>query len=142
MVPVPSSDQADISDYFFIELKQTGEGGGGGSAQEFFKIIMQGVNKSHPNVYLDNSQITKHAKYSIPSWIAKICLSNRSNIYRAKVMLCIWWDQFGVVYYEFLKPSITITRGSVSNAIDAFEPKIEGETATVPRKTQQRYPPV
>jgi hypothetical protein len=23
-------------------------------------------------------------------------------------MLCIWWDQFGVIYYELLKPSETI----------------------------------
>ena len=32
------------------------------------------------------------------------------NIYGAKVMLCIWWDQLCVVYYERLKPSETITR--------------------------------
>ena len=32
-------------------------------------------------------------------------------------------------------------RGSVSNAIDTFEPSIEGETATVPRETRQTYPP-
>ena len=32
-------------------------------------------------------------------------------------------------------------RGSVSNAIDAFEPSIEGETSTVPRETRQSYPP-
>ena len=31
------------------------------------------------------------------------------NIHGAKVMLCIWWDQLGVVYYELLKPSTTIT---------------------------------
>lgn len=24
-------------------------------------------------------------------------------------MLCIWWDQFGVIYYELLKPNETIT---------------------------------
>jgi len=34
----------------------------------------------------------------------------RSNIHGAKVTLCIWWDQLGVVYYELLKPSETITR--------------------------------
>ena len=34
----------------------------------------------------------------------------RPNIHGAKVMLCIWWDQLGVVYYELLKPSETITR--------------------------------
>ena len=32
-------------------------------------------------------------------------------------------------------------KGSVLNAINAFEPSIEGETAIVPRETQQSYPP-
>ena len=27
----------------------------------------------------------------------------------SNVMLCIWWDQLGVVYYELLKPTETIT---------------------------------
>ena len=31
-------------------------------------------------------------------------------------------------------------RGSVSNAIDTFEPSIEGETATISRETRQSYP--
>ena len=26
-----------------------------------------------------------------------------------KLMLCIWWDQLGVVYYELLQPKETIT---------------------------------
>ena len=33
----------------------------------------------------------------------------RPNIHAAKVMLCIWWDQVGVIYYELLKPNETIT---------------------------------
>ena len=36
------------------------------------------------------------------------------------------------MYYELLRPSF---KGSVSNAIDAFEPSIEGEMATVPKET-------
>ena len=32
----------------------------------------------------------------------------RPNIHGAKVVLLIWWDQLGVVYYEPLKPSETI----------------------------------
>ena len=32
----------------------------------------------------------------------------KPNIHGAKVMLCIWWDQKGVLYYELLKPSETI----------------------------------
>ncbi|CAH2108047.1 unnamed protein product [Euphydryas editha] len=33
----------------------------------------------------------------------------KPNIHGKKVMLCIWWDQLGVVYYELLNPSETIT---------------------------------
>lgn len=33
----------------------------------------------------------------------------KPNIHGKKLMLCIWWDQLGVVYYELLKPSETIT---------------------------------
>ena len=32
----------------------------------------------------------------------------KRNIHGSKVMLCIWWDMRGVVYYELLKPSETI----------------------------------
>jgi len=32
-----------------------------------------------------------------------------SRIFIEKNMLCIWWDQFDVVYYELLKPNETIT---------------------------------
>lgn len=33
----------------------------------------------------------------------------KPNIHDSKLMLCIWWDQLGVVYYELLQPSETIT---------------------------------
>ena len=36
-------------------------------------------------------------------------LTVRQNIHGAKVMLNIWWEQLGVVYYELLKLSETIT---------------------------------
>ena len=32
----------------------------------------------------------------------------KPNIHGAKVMLCIWWDQKDVLYYELLKPGETI----------------------------------
>ena len=35
--------------------------------------------------------------------------STRSNIHGAKVMLCIWWDKLGVIYYELLKRRNAIT---------------------------------
>ncbi|UYV83948.1 SETMAR [Cordylochernes scorpioides] len=31
------------------------------------------------------------------------------NIHGKKLMLCIWWDQLGVIYYELLQPNETIT---------------------------------
>ena len=33
----------------------------------------------------------------------------KPNIHGSKVMLCIWWNQLDVVYYELLKPTETIT---------------------------------
>ena len=35
--------------------------------------------------------------------------SARTDIHAARVILCIWWDQVGVIYYELLKPNETIT---------------------------------
>ena len=34
---------------------------------------------------------------------------NQAEYSWKKFMLCIWWDQLGVVYYELLKPNETIT---------------------------------
>lgn len=33
----------------------------------------------------------------------------KPNIHGSKLLLCIWWDQQGVIYYELLKPNETIT---------------------------------
>ena len=33
----------------------------------------------------------------------------KPNIHGLKLLLCIWWDQLGVVYYELLKVTETIT---------------------------------
>ena len=63
------------------------------------------------------------------------------DIHGAKVMLCISWNQLGVVYLWAVEAKYNHHRGSVSNAIDAFEPSIGGETATLPRETWQNYAP-
>ena len=35
--------------------------------------------------------------------------TGKPNIHGKKLLLCIWWDQLGVGYYELLKPNETIT---------------------------------
>nr|CDS32654.1 transposase [Hymenolepis microstoma] len=69
----------------------------------------------------------------------------RPNIHGSKVgMLCVWWDQLGVIYYELLKPSeafetITGERYSTPER-DAPEPcSRKRKTATVQRETRYGY---
>lgn len=33
----------------------------------------------------------------------------KRNIHGSKLMLCIWWNHLGVIYYELLKPNETVT---------------------------------
>jgi len=44
------------------------------------------------------------------SWIdpAQLTSSSRSNRFGRKTMLCVWWDQEDVIYYELLKPGETV----------------------------------
>ncbi|GBP48861.1 Mariner Mos1 transposase [Eumeta japonica] len=39
----------------------------------------------------------------------RVNITAKPNILGKKLMLCIWWDELGVVYYELLNPSETIT---------------------------------
>ena len=55
-------------------------------------------------IHYDNPKCKK--SYVKPGKPAK--LTAEPNIHGAKVMLCIWWDQKGVLYYELLKPGETI----------------------------------
>lgn len=56
-------------------------------------------------IHYDNPKRKK--SYVKPGQPAKS--SPKRNIHAAKVMLCIWWDPKGVLYYELLKPGETIT---------------------------------
>lgn len=55
-------------------------------------------------IYYENSQRKK--SYVKPGQPAKS--TPKRNIHCAKVMLCVWWDQKGVVYYELLPSGQTI----------------------------------
>ena len=56
-------------------------------------------------IYYDNP---KHPKVWVIPGKPDPSMSKR-NIHSSKIMLAIWWDQKGVVYYELLKPCGTMT---------------------------------
>jgi len=45
--------------------------------------------------------------------------TTRPNRYRRNTMLCVWWNQKGVIYYELLKPGETVNTLQTTN--DQFE---------------------
>ncbi|GBP48058.1 Mariner Mos1 transposase [Eumeta japonica] len=50
----------------------------------------------------------KRRKFMRTAW-PRVNIHSKTEYSWKKVMLCIWWDQLGVVYYESLNPSETIT---------------------------------
>lgn len=56
-------------------------------------------------VHYDNPK--RRATYGYPGHATSS--TAKPNIHGAKIMLCIWWDQLGVVYYELLQPNEKIT---------------------------------
>ena len=68
----------------------------------FLHHIVTGDEKC---VHYDNSKRRK--SWGMPGHVSTSMA--RPNIHGAKVMLCTWWDQLGVVYYELFKSSETIT---------------------------------
>ena len=47
----------------------------------------------------------------------------KRNIHASKIMLCIWWDQRDIIYYELLKPSETITDDRYRQALKEKRPE-------------------
>lgn len=74
-------------------------------------------------VYYDNPK--RKAAYVDPGQPAPS--QPKREIHCQKVMLCIWWDQKGVVYHELLKPGETITadryRGQLTRLARALNTK-------------------
>nr|KAF6311923.1 hypothetical protein mPipKuh1_009110 [Pipistrellus kuhlii] len=69
--------------------------------ESFLHQIMTGDEKW---IYFENP---KHRK----TWVDPCQLSTstaRPNCFGKKTMLCVWWDQEGVVYHELLKPGETV----------------------------------
>ena len=59
--------------------------------------------------------------------------ASKTVILTSKVML--WWDQLGVVYYELLKPTKTITGDRYRTQLMRL-PSIERQTAAIQRETR------
>ena len=62
-------------------------------------------------IYFENPKCTK-------SWVdpgQPSTLTARPNRFGKKTMLCVWWDQEGVVYYELLKPGETVNTDHYDN---------------------------
>nr|KAF6378768.1 hypothetical protein mMyoMyo1_009678 [Myotis myotis] len=78
-------------------------------------FLHQIVTGNEKLIYFENPKCTK-------SWVDSgqpSTLTARPNRFGKKTMLCVWWDQEGVVYYELLKPGETINtdhyRQQISN---------------------------
>lgn len=56
-------------------------------------------------IYYDNPKRKK--SWGMPGHASTS--SAKPNIHGSKILLCIWWDQQGVIYYELLKPNEIIT---------------------------------
>ena len=50
--------------------------------------------------------------------------SPKSDIFRKKVMLSVWWDMKGIIYYELLEPKQTINDVRYSQQMRRLNEKI------------------
>ena len=69
--------------------------------KRFFHRIVTGDEKW---IYFENPKRKK-------SWVdpgQPSTSTARPNRFGKKTMLCVWWDQKGVIYYELLKPGETV----------------------------------
>ena len=41
----------------------------------------------------------------------------KPGVHRKKIMLCVWWDQKGIIYYELLEPKQTVTANLYSQQL-------------------------
>ena len=78
------------------------------------------------------------------SWVdpAQPSTSSRPNCFGRKTMLCVWWDQKGVIYYELLKPDETVNAHRLPSTTDQIAPCSAWKKASLSEKTWQAdFPP-
>lgn len=59
----------------------------------------------------------------------------KRDIHCQKVMLCIWWDQKGVVYYELLDPSETVTADRYRRQLSKLARALNEKRPAIVRKS-------
>jgi len=62
-------------------------------------------------IFYDNPKKKKYYAKPGQSLPSTSTSTPRPNIHGSKIMLCIWWNQKDLVYYELLKPGDSITIG-------------------------------
>ena len=83
-----------------------------GEAQKHVKFCSNDIEESHSCIVSgDKSGFFFESPKRKKSWVdpgAPSTSTARPNRFGKKTMLCVWWDQKGVVYYELLKPGETV----------------------------------
>jgi len=79
------------------------------------KCCSPGTKESHRTVTGDKKWIyfenLKRKRWITPGPSTSTARPNRPKPnYGRKTMLCVWWDQKGVIYYELLKPGVNSER--------------------------------
>jgi len=59
---------------------------------------------------------------------------SKRDIHCQKLMLCIWWDHKGVVYYELLKPNETVTADRYRRQLNELAKKLNEKRPLIARK--------
>ncbi|QQP56022.1 Transposase [Caligus rogercresseyi] len=92
---VPTNYDLRTALLFCFHLKKT--------AAELHRMLAEAFS-DEKWIYFENPKRNK-------SWVTPgepSTSTPRPNRYGRKTMLCVWWDQKGVIYYELLKPGETV----------------------------------
>lgn len=74
-------------------------------------------------IYFDNPKRRKH-------WVdpgQPTTSTPKRNAFGKKMLLCIWWDELGVLYYELLQPGETVTGERYALQLNRLAEKIQKE---------------